>query len=118
MSLPLIHMSRSNPKHRLSNIDFIIMLKRKLLLPLYSPTTASTCKCGAKHDLFGQHAFRCTLISKKIAHDYINTSGLQPTLQNILPTAGIISSSSVVRTEQPNHIPINPLRARHLHAKK
>jgi hypothetical protein len=108
-------MSRSNTKHRLGNIDFTIMLKRKLLLPLNSPTTVSVVSNTTCMASTSMPCFRCTRISKKFVHDYINTSGLQPTLQNILPTVGIISPSSVVRTEQTNHIPITPLIIHHCH---
>ncbi len=105
MSYPLIHMCRSNPSHRLSNPDFIISLKRKLLLPLYSPQSAPTCKCGKTHDIHGLHHFRCQRNSKTFVHNYIATHGLQTPLQSILSTAGIIQPSSTVSTEVTGHIP-------------
>ena len=108
-SYPLIHMSRSNAKHRLNNFDFTIMLKRKLVLPLYHPASAPVCKCGATHDIYGHHHFRCTRISKKFVHDYINTQALQPVLQQVLRTAGITDNSSPVQTEVPHHIQQQPL---------
>ena len=109
MSYPLIHMSRSNVKHRLSNFDFTIMLKRKLVLPIYHPASAPVCKCGTTHDIYGHHHFCCVRISKKAAHNYINEYGLQPALQQVLPTAGIITTSSTVQTEAPHHITNQPL---------
>eukprot|EP00577_Skeletonema_sp_RCC1716_P032352 CAMPEP_0113406396 /NCGR_PEP_ID=MMETSP0013_2-20120614/19487_1 /TAXON_ID=2843 ORGANISM="Skeletonema costatum, Strain 1716" /NCGR_SAMPLE_ID=MMETSP0013_2 /ASSEMBLY_ACC=CAM_ASM_000158 /LENGTH=453 /DNA_ID=CAMNT_0000292235 /DNA_START=436 /DNA_END=1797 /DNA_ORIENTATION=+ /assembly_acc=CAM_ASM_000158 len=108
-SYPLIQMSRSNTKHRLNNFDFTIMLKRKLVLPLYHPASAPVCKCGTTHDIYGHHHFRCTRISKKFVHDYINTQALQPVLQQVLRTAGITDNSSPVQTEVPHHIQQQPL---------
>mmetsp|Transcript_23069 Transcript_23069/g.32948 ORF Transcript_23069/g.32948 Transcript_23069/m.32948 type:complete len:189 (-) Transcript_23069:566-1132(-) len=109
MSYPLVHMSRSNVKHRLGNCNFIVMLKHKLVLPIYHPASAPVCKCGTTHDIYGHHHFRCTRISKKAAHNYINENGLQPALQQVLPTAGIISPSSIVQTEASQHIAQQPL---------
>eukprot|EP00984_Skeletonema_dohrnii_P023200 scaffold12273_cov122-Skeletonema_dohrnii-CCMP3373.AAC.1 len=105
-------MSCNNVKHRLNNFDFIIMLKRKLVLPLYHPASAPVCKCGTTHDIYGygHHHFRCTRISKKFVHDYINTQALKPVLQQVLRTAGITDNSSLVQTEQvPHHIQQQPL---------
>jgi len=109
MSYPLIHMCRSNPRHRLSNPEFIISLKRKLLLPLYNPNSAPKCKCGATHDIHGLHHFRCSRNSKTFVHNYIATHGLQIPLQDSLRTAGIIDPSSTISTEVTNHIPTQPL---------
>jgi len=83
---------------RLSNQDFIISLKRKLLVfPLYPPASVPTCKkCGAHFDIYGLHPFRCVSHNKTFVHHYINEHGLKPTLKQILPTAGIMSASSSV----------------------
>ncbi len=75
-------------------------LKRKLAPPLYHPASAPVCKCGTTHDIYGHHHFRCRCIriSKKATHNYINEYGLQPALQQVLLTVGIINASSIVQT--------------------
>jgi len=71
-SYPIIGMSRSAIKHRLSPLSFLICIRRKLRLPIYPPNTR--CTCGHHdHDVFGNHAFCCDKGSKKCTHNTIAT---------------------------------------------
>ncbi|KAL7523713.1 hypothetical protein ACHAXR_000301, partial [Thalassiosira sp. AJA248-18] len=67
----LVAMSRSIPSHRLRNWNFLYGILRKLRLPIYDPTDCPTCWCGTIHDCFGDHAFCCKKINKKMAHNFI-----------------------------------------------
>ena len=60
----LLEMSRTNASHRQKNQNFEINLKQKLRLELWPQEDVVTCKCGQRMDLFGDHAFCCTHISK------------------------------------------------------
>ena len=71
-SYPIIGMSQSAIKHRLSPLIFLICIRRKLRLPIYPPNTR--CTCGHhNHDVFGDHAFCCDKVSKKRTHNNIAT---------------------------------------------
>jgi hypothetical protein len=64
-SYPLVGMSRSNSQHRLPNWMTEIAIKRKLRLPIYDNFNPPTCKCGHKHNCYGDHTFKCKQNSKK-----------------------------------------------------
>jgi hypothetical protein len=90
-------MNRSNATHRLPNWSFDIAIRRKLRLPIITPT--NKCRCGTTHDIYGDHTFQCRHISKKAAHDIIRdawASALQPALA----TAGYIHHNSKIDIER------------------
>jgi hypothetical protein len=69
-SYPLIAMSRSCIKNRLTPMTFLLCIRRKLRLPIYPNRTP--CTCGHReHDIYGDHAFSCERGSKKRAHNII-----------------------------------------------
>lgn len=74
-------------------------IRRKLRLPIYDSTSPPFCKCGTRHDCWGDHTFRCRSISKKMAHDMIRDSWALA-LQPALATAGYIRHSSKLNTER------------------
>jgi hypothetical protein len=90
-------MNRSNANHRLQNWSFDIALRRKLRLPILPPS--NTCKCGATHDIYGDHTFHCRNISKKAAHNIIRDTWAIA-LQPALTTAGYIHQNSKVDIER------------------
>ncbi len=95
-SFPLIDMNRSNSAHRLQNWAFDIALRRKLRLPIFKHQ--EKCKCGNKHDLYGDHTFHCRRTSKKLAHNIIRDIWAN-TLQPALATAGYIHQNSKLDIE-------------------
>jgi hypothetical protein len=61
---PLIAMSRSCIKHRLTPLTFLLCIRRKLRLPIYPNMTP--CICGHHdQDIYSDQAFCCERISKK-----------------------------------------------------
>jgi len=69
-SYPIIGMSRSAIKHRLSPLSFLVCIRRKLRLPIYQPNTR--CICGHHdHDVFGDHAFCCDCRTRSWGPGYI-----------------------------------------------
>ena len=57
------------------------------------------CKCGTRHDNFGDHAFCCKKINKKQAHNIIRDS-LAHAIQPALATAGYIRPSTKIDVER------------------
>ena len=87
-SYPIIGMSRSAIKHRLSPLSFLICIRRKLRLPIYPPNTR--CTCGHHdHNVFGNHAFCSDKGSKKRTHNTIATD-FATILSPIFAQAGYI----------------------------
>ena len=66
-SYPIIGMSRSAIKHRLSPLSFLICIRHKLHLPIYPPNTCCTCR-HHDHDIFGDHNFYCDKDSVRNVH--------------------------------------------------
>ena len=98
-SYPLVGMCRSKQHHRLPNWMMDFSIKRKLRLPIYNRDNPPFCKCGAKHDIYGDHAFCCKRISKTQAHHTIRDSWATA-LQPALATAGYIRQSSKLDIER------------------
>ena len=98
-SYPLVGMCRSKQQHRLPNWMTDLAIKRKLRLPIYDRNNPPICKCGTKHDIYGDHAFKCLRISKTQAHHTIRDSWATA-LQPALATAGYIRPSSKIDTER------------------
>ena len=102
-------MSRSVSKHRLSNRDFKSSRSNSnsSSTPLYHPASVPTCKCGTQFDVYGLHPHSVASVTARHIRPsfYINEHGLKPLLQQILPTAGIMSDSSFVQTEVKGHFP-------------
>ena len=109
MSYPLIGMCRSNAQHRLPNWATQIAIKRKLRLPIYDPHNTPTCKCGQKHDCFGDHTFKCKKISKTVSHNIVRDSCAKA-LQPALSQAGYIRPSSQLEIEK-KHIKTRDISA-------
>ncbi len=72
MSFPLVGMCRSDTQNRLPNWATTIAIKRKLQLHIFNEYEHHQCKCGIKHNPWGDHTFNCTKISKKLAHNLYN----------------------------------------------
>ena len=98
-SYPLVGMCRSRQQHRLPKWMTDLAVKRKLRLPIYDPNNPPLCKCGTKHDIYGDHAFNCQRISKTQAHHTIRDSWALA-LQPALATAGYIRQSSKLDIER------------------
>ena len=109
MSYPLVGMCRSNAQHRLPNWATQIAIKRKLRLPIYDPHNTPTCKCGQKHDCFGDHTFKCKKISKTVSHNIVRDSCAKA-LQPALSQAGYIRPSSQLEIEK-KHIKTRDISA-------
>jgi hypothetical protein len=107
-SYPLIGMCRSNPQHRLPNWMTKLALKRKLRLPIFNDQPP-ICKCGSKHDKYGDHSFKCNRISKKQGHNIIRDCWAEA-LQPALATAGYIRPSSKIEIER-RHIKTRDISA-------
>ena len=97
-SYPLIGMCRSNPHHRLPNWMTKLALQRKLRLPVFNDHPP-ICKCGALHDKYGDHSFKCKRISKKQGHNIIRDCWADA-LQPALATAGYIQPSTKLYIER------------------
>jgi len=108
-SYPLVGMCRSNAQHRLPNWATQIAIKRKLRLPIYNHLDTPTCKCGQKHDTYGDHTFKCVKISKKAGHNIIRDS-FAKALQPALSQAGYIRSSTNLEIEK-KHIKTRDITA-------
>jgi hypothetical protein len=66
MSYPLIAMYRSCVKHRLTLLMFLLCIRRKLRLPIYSNRTPCIL-CGLHdHDIYSGHAFCCKRGTKNV----------------------------------------------------
>ena len=100
-------MSRSVAGHRLPNWQFKMAILRKLRLPIYDPQDCPKCWCGKSHDCYGNHAFRCTVVSKKGASNFVRDSWAKA-LQPLLATAGYTLPSSELETEKPDLVPFEP----------
>jgi hypothetical protein len=109
MSYPLVGMCRSKQHHRMPNWMTELALKRKLRLPIYDPINPPLCKCGSRHDIYGDHAFNCLRISKTQAHHTIRDSWAAA-LQPALATAGYIRPSSKIDIER-RHLLIRDISA-------
>ena len=109
MSYPLVGMCRSKQQHRMPNWMTDLALKRKLRLPIYDPINPPLCKCGSRHDIYGDHAFNCLRISKTQAHHTIRDSWAAA-LQPALATAGYIRPSSKIDIER-RHLLIRDISA-------
>ena len=70
-SYPLIAMSRYIVANRLRNNLFRLALLRKLLIPIPEFTANPKCRCGARFDAYGHHAFSCIKNSKSCSHNMI-----------------------------------------------
>ena len=105
-SYPIIGMSRSAIKHRLSPLSFLICIRRKLRLPIYPPNTR--CTCGHHdHDVFGDHAFCCDKGSKKRTHNTIATD-FAIILSPALAQAGYIYPNTKLDIETHLHLRSDP----------
>ena len=101
-SHPIIGMSRSAIKHRLSPLSFLICIRRKLRLPIYPPNTR--CTCGHHdHDIFGNHAFCCDKGSKKRTYNTIATD-FATILSPVLAQAGYIYPNTKLDIETHLHL--------------
>ena len=105
-SYPIIGMSRSAIKHRLSPLSFLICIRRKLRLPIYPPNTR--CTCGHHdHDVFGDHAFCCDKGSKKRTHNTIATD-FATILSPALAQAGYIYPNTKLDIKTHLHLRSDP----------
>jgi hypothetical protein len=107
MSAPLVGMCRSVPSHRLSPWQFTFGMLRKLRLPVHDEHNLPTCKCGATHDKYGDHAFDCRPNNKTAAHHHIR-DGLLTALQPALAEAGHIHATSKLERELPRLSRLDP----------
>ena len=105
-SYPIIGMSQSAIKHRLSPLSFLICIRHKLRLPIYPPNTR--CTCGHHdHDVFGDHAFCCDKGSKKRTHNTIATD-FAIILSPALAQAGYIYPNTKLDIETHLHLRSDP----------
>ena len=107
MSTPLIGMCRSVPSNRLSPWQFTFAMLRKLRLPVFDENNLPSCKCGATHDKYGDHAFCCRPNNKTAAHHHIR-DGLLTALQPALAEAGHILPTSKLEKEVPGLSRLDP----------
>ena len=65
-SFPLASAPQSDSDFHLPNPTYRLAFSRKLRLPLFTTTTVdtSTCPCGARLDIYGDHFFSCVRHSK------------------------------------------------------
>ena len=99
MSLPLVAMSRIDPKHRLDNESFDVALKCKLRLPLYPDASRPTCFCGKKIDQDGDHYFTCGDFKKTRCSAAMRDT-TRRVMQRICPTALYCKSKDNVISEK------------------
>ena len=105
-SYPLIAMSRSPLKNRLTPLSFLLCIRRKLRLPIYPHNTP--CTCGHQtHDIFGDHAFHCDKGSKKRAHNVIATE-FALALSPALTQAGYLYPNTPLGIESQFHLRSDP----------
>lgn len=100
-SLALMTMSRIEPKHRIKNENFVIALKRKLRLKIWTDPHHFVCKCGKSIDAYGDHSLGCRLNSKTAASNGIR-DGLIHLFQRLLPIVKLTSSSTQIESEAYN----------------
>ena len=98
MAACLLDMSRLCEDHRRRNDDFVIMLKRKLRLPLWFEDNLQTCFCGRRMDPFGDHALSCARHCKSTLSNNIR-DGLWTLFKDLLPLVRLCSHSSSVSRE-------------------
>ncbi len=99
MSLPLVAMSRSNPKHRLDNEAFDLALKCKLRVAIYPEQSRPKCWCGARIDCDGDHFFTCGEFPKTRCSNQCRDVTLG-VMKRIVPTAQYCKSKDDVDKER------------------
>ena len=91
-------MSRQDPESRQKNENFLINLKRKLCLELWSNKETVICAYGQQMDACGDHACCCEVITKTTISDEIR-DGIIRLLQHLLIAVWIITTAAVAKKE-------------------
>jgi hypothetical protein len=109
-SIPIASMSRRTATNRIPNLEFRILLQRKLRLPLFSPSIhPPRCTCRTKPilDPYGDHLFSCTAASKTPLHNHLRDT-LYHILHRLGPIANLVRTPSDILLEPPNLLPAYP----------
>ncbi len=103
MSLPLVSMSRSDPKHRLDNEAFDLALKCKLRVSIYPEQSRPRCFCGQRIDPDGDHFFTCGDYNKTTCSHKIRDTTMNA-MKRIIPTAQYCKTKDNVDRERTGRV--------------
>ena len=103
MSLPLVSMSRTNPKDCLSNKEFDCALKAKLRIGIYPKHACPMCFCGTRVDPHGDHYFTCGEFKKTRCSNAMRDT-TEYVMKRICPTAQYCLSADNVDHEKQGHV--------------
>ena len=106
-SVALTSLPRAPAAHRVPPAIFIIMLKRKLRLPIL--TTPLRCKCSQIIDIYGDHYLSCNQHSKTTMHDRFRDA-VAVVFSHLATNASLIGSYADVTCEPTGLLPSLPLQ--------